>query len=404
MLRAMGAPLLILGASCTAPQSENVAPRAPVIPTTAVIPTTHVIPTPPATHYDLAPLTSPQPPSGQCPSVVCQQQGRLPPSSPAPAPFEVCEVTFAYDDATDGLGFRPNPSHEPQQFDARQTAERRNAGASSACCYVTWIACGGRGGGRAYRPSLMPIVARITSRDDWAPVTLVVAGSKSTPLATDHALGNEWAADAALEHASVASFSRLALQLMALQAPAELLARSLRASLDEIEHARSAYSIASALLGHRVGPGELAAPTNIPTDRETLLLETVFDGCIGELAATYEAQALATSSADARIRKHHAKVARDEMRHAELAFNILGWLLADACAHESNAEILAGLAQLLEAELHALERVSITTDEKRRQAGRPDANLQAQARRRAIGEVVLPCIRNVLREGARAAA
>jgi hypothetical protein len=216
---------------------------------------------------------------------------------------------------------------------------------------------------------------------------------------SDHVLGNEWAADAALEHASVASFSRLALQLIALQAPAELLAKSLRASLDEIEHARSAYAIASALLGHRVGPGELAAPTNIPTDRETLLVETVFDGCVGELAATYEAQALAKTSADARIRRHHAKVARDEMRHAELAFEILGWLLTDACAREANAHVLGRLAQRLEEELGT--SVQLKVDEARRQAGRPDASLQAEARRRAIGEVVLPCIRRALGDEAR---
>src|SRR6185437_10769514 len=47
-----------------------------------------------------------------------------------------------------------------------------------------------------------------------------------------------WTADALAEHASIASFGRFALELMAVGAPADLVAAAHRAALDEVEHAR----------------------------------------------------------------------------------------------------------------------------------------------------------------------
>ena len=49
--------------------------------------------------------------------------------------------------------------------------------------------------------------------------------------------------------AEIASFARTSLDLLALGAPADLVAETHRAALDEIEHARIAYALASAFSG-----------------------------------------------------------------------------------------------------------------------------------------------------------
>ena len=59
-------------------------------------------------------------------------------------------------------------------------------------------------------------------------------------------LSQWWSEVGHLEHASVASFSRFSLQLMALGAPPALLKATQKATMDEIAHARMAYGLASA--------------------------------------------------------------------------------------------------------------------------------------------------------------
>ena len=62
------------------------------------------------------------------------------------------------------------------------------------------------------------------------------------------ALAARWRDNGLAEHASVASFSRHSLQLMALAAPADLVEATHRAAIDEISHAkvrRSAFTFIS---------------------------------------------------------------------------------------------------------------------------------------------------------------
>src|SRR5262245_52773660 len=56
-----------------------------------------------------------------------------------------------------------------------------------------------------------------------------------------------WARAAQYEHASVASFARFSLELLALGAPSDLIARAHRAAIDELEHTELALGVARAL-------------------------------------------------------------------------------------------------------------------------------------------------------------
>ena len=61
----------------------------------------------------------------------------------------------------------------------------------------------------------------------------------------DSVQARKWLAAALAEHASVASFSKFALELLAVGAPASLLQRAHQAALDEIRHAQLSFDVVS---------------------------------------------------------------------------------------------------------------------------------------------------------------
>ena len=142
------------------------------------------------------------------------------------------------------------------------------------------------------------------------------------PSALDH-----WLEVAALEHASVASFARFTMQLLSFGAPPELVAGAQRAALDEIEHARLAYGVASRLAGRALGPGPLAVPEMGPSDLGSVVESLVFEGCVGETLGAVEALAQ-RDDADGDVRSALAKIAEDERAHAELAWRSLAWFVS----------------------------------------------------------------------------
>lgn len=142
-----------------------------------------------------------------------------------------------------------------------------------------------------------------------------------------------WLHIAALEHASVASFARFSLQLMALGAPPELLAATQQAGADEVEHARLAYGLASAYAGRPLGPGPLHLDDlRIETDRAIVVAELVREACVGETMGAADAAMAAADEPDPIVRAVWQRIAVDEQRHAALGWQTLAWLLADADA------------------------------------------------------------------------
>ncbi|XXX76990.1 ferritin-like domain-containing protein [Sorangium sp. So ce134] len=173
-----------------------------------------------------------------------------------------------------------------------------------------------------------PRAARGAARDDWrAPAELDVA-----PLAPEvrERAAAHYAAVAALEHASIASFARFSLQLLALGAPADLVAEAHRAALDELEHARLAYGIASRLAGRAIGPGPLleAAAAPLGAGVAEVVEALVEEGCVGETLGAAEGRELSRLAADPALAAALARIAADEERHAALSWRALSWMLA----------------------------------------------------------------------------
>jgi hypothetical protein len=147
-------------------------------------------------------------------------------------------------------------------------------------------------------------------------------------------LAAEWASDGLFEHASIASFGRFALELLAVGAPADLVADAHRAALDEVNHARICFSLASAFAGKTSGPSPFPfeGRVEVSADLESIAARAVREGCIGEtIGALFAAEQLALSE-DPAVRAALAVIVEDESRHAELAFRFVAWAIASGGA------------------------------------------------------------------------
>jgi hypothetical protein len=150
-------------------------------------------------------------------------------------------------------------------------------------------------------------------------------------VTTRRALAEAWARDGLFEHASVASFARFVMQLLAVGAPADLVRDAHAAAIDEVAHAEISLALASGYLGRRVAPTPLpfGAPLAIEADLASIAAETVMEGCIGETVATLQALAALEDASDPAVREVLSRTVLDEARHAELAWRFMAWAIAE---------------------------------------------------------------------------
>lgn len=136
------------------------------------------------------------------------------------------------------------------------------------------------------------------------------------------AIGRYLASSASLEAASVDAFAILADELAFHGAPSRLVKAARKAARDEIRHARVMTALAS-----RAGarPGPVTAPKRAARSLEEIAVENAQEGCVretyGALLATWQAGA----AGDVRVRAAMQRIARDETRHAELAWAVARW-------------------------------------------------------------------------------
>lgn len=243
------------------------------------------------------------------------------------------------------------------------------------------------------RPLLLAEGARtapLRPRRDWS---ADVMPSLDVSDALRAALAEHWQRVAALEHASVASFARFSLQLMALGAPPDLLADAQAAAADEIEHARLGYALASAYAGRDLGPGPLdLADMTVASDRRSAMLELVAEACVGETVGVAEARELAAMTRDDALTAIFQTIADDEERHAQLAWRALAWMLEGA-DDALRAEVRAAFdAAALAAEQATVRDPSVVAPD----SGLPSGRELAAIRRQALRDVVMPCANTLL--------
>lgn len=170
------------------------------------------------------------------------------------------------------------------------------------------------------------------ARADWndagADATVQTLAAVFEALGADEraALREHWLQAAQMEHASVASFARLTLELMAVGAPPELLVRAQQAGIDEVRHAERCFAVAEALGAGPRGPGALPIDGSLraPTLVE-IAAAAAREGCVWETAAALQAQVEAERCGHPALKAVLAEIAADEARHAELAWDLVAW-------------------------------------------------------------------------------
>lgn len=192
-------------------------------------------------------------------------------------------------------------------------------GSSAFSSFVSLIAGLGGGHGRPFRREGLAQIAGTARNDGWL--------TPREPLAGDDALADAWRRDAQLEHASVAAFSRLSLELLAMGAPAALVSATHRAALDEVDHATRLFSLAHAIDGRALGPQPFAAAVGPlgPVDWARWARDCIIDGCIDEAASAKIAEAAARSAEAPAVRDTMTVLARDEAQHAALSWSLVEW-------------------------------------------------------------------------------
>jgi hypothetical protein len=181
--------------------------------------------------------------------------------------------------------------------------------------------------GRPLRDEHGPVTAVARGGSGWADISGAALVAHLSPREREE-LAALWLEAALVEHASIATFAALALELLALGAPAELLSACQQAAHDEIEHARLCFGLASTYAGMPLGPGKLPLPaTALSGDAAAVAYLSFTDGCIGEAFAAALARRAQRHATDPAVARVLARVATDEARHAALAWNIVAWCL-----------------------------------------------------------------------------
>ena len=184
--------------------------------------------------------------------------------------------------------------------------------------------------GRVLLPGLRPNGA-------WSTSAMVVDGHQEVPIG----VADQWRENGKTEHASVAAFARLTLDLMALGAPPSLVAAANRDALDEIRHTELCFSLAFALDGQSVSPGpfpQAQRAATLPRSRmlalARLAVDSLVDGALHEGVSARIIARLAQRCEVPAIRAALKEIAADEGRHTAH-----GWAVVDWCLDEGGIAV-----------------------------------------------------------------
>ncbi len=249
------------------------------------------------------------------------------------------------------------------------------------------------------RPFLVAGRERLASpvaRVDWsspAPADRTAGADIDAALRAELVRG--WTEQGLMEHASVAAFARFSLQLLGLGAPPQLVARAAEAMQDEIRHAQACFGLARHYSGGDIGPGPLAIAGALEGwDLCSVVLSTLLEGCIGETVAALEAAEALAHCQHPATRAVLERIAVEESRHAELAWQFVAWALATGPEH-----LKVRVEQAFDAALASGGGgdVSPSTFElELLRRGILSAGLRAALRERVLAEVIAPCARSLL--------
>lgn len=205
---------------------------------------------------------------------------------------------------------------------------------------------------RRFGKVLLPPVEASTAANDWTNPLVdaaeidfdeVLAGEGIDPT-TREALAAQWRENGRTEHASVAAFARLTLDLVALGAPPALIAGAQRDALDEIRHAELCFALARAIDGKNESPAafpDAARARTLSRIRGVALAElavdSLIDGALHEGVSARIVAKLARRAVDPSIRAILKQIAADEGRHSAHGWDVVRFCLAQGGAPVAHA-------------------------------------------------------------------
>jgi hypothetical protein len=259
------------------------------------------------------------------------------------------------------------------------------------CCYIVSF-----GVGRPFLVDGRALVAPVRRRSSGWSAALRPRTEKLGEEARRR-LADAWAADAQLEHASVASFSRLSLELLAFGAPAELIELTHRAALDEVRHSQLCFALASAYAGTDLAPSALPVGPHVALARDlsALVASAVLEGCVGETLAAVQASAQRDQASDPAVKRALSTIAEDEARHAELSFRIVAWAIKAGGAEVRQAAAQAFAEAFAAPHLSGAAAAGEGAPEEVAHGRLPESELRA-ALGAALRDVVKPAARALL--------
>lgn len=143
-----------------------------------------------------------------------------------------------------------------------------------------------------------------------------------------------WLKNARIEVASVAAFSHLANELLAIGAPGRLIKGALRAAQEEVDHAELCFAIAGRSYEAGRFPEATWAPDRSPTPA-SIASECVVAACILERASAIVAERLSSGSELPKaIERVLSRIAIEEASHADHGWEVIEYLRETADARE----------------------------------------------------------------------
>lgn len=199
------------------------------------------------------------------------------------------------------------------RFDETLTARARAEGDLEACCYRRDYPIMYEGRPLRWRGELL-----------LPELTCLVEGAAPASQI-------DWLASARHEHASSASFMRLALDLLALGAPRSLQDAAQIAARQELCHAALALRLA-AKAGRRAELGAMRIPVQLALEPRSARVarvarELLLDAALGEGLAALEA-AVRALEVPLEFREEMQGLAEQELEHALFGWRTLRWLLS----------------------------------------------------------------------------
>jgi len=279
------------------------------------------------------------------------------------------------------------------------------------CCYTALLATSTICEGRPFTVHGEARTAALARRADWKATLSPDLNGLDEEARRE--LADAWGRDALAEHASIASFARFALELLAVGAPADLVAGAHKAMGDEIRHAELCFALASAYAGKAVGPARLRIEDALAgrSDPAEVAAAVVREGCMGETVAALIAAASRDAAEDEAVKSALSSIAPDEEAHAALAWRYVAWALRNgehrvrAAIEEAFASAQASLgtasvASVSRAEAEELALALTFTDRSSalRAHGRLSEASQRDVMERALREVIRPCASAMLLE------